>query len=346
MSVEATTTAPNTPATPPPASAEPAAKAEEKSLKQLKAELRARPAKEAPAAPKTETPSTGETPKPTEAAKPAEKPEDERVARAFRQIQQQKGELDKGRKAFEDEKKAHAQALADAQALKEQAELYKKDPVEWLKKHGGDEAYKRLTDWRLGGDKQPVEEQVKTALDETAAVKKALEEERAARAKEKEELEAAQRKAASDAQLANYKQGFAEHFTAQDRATAKLFGIADLEQAAVEWAGAEYIPALRENGVDGESLESELTQAKIAVKVKEILDKQLGELRANEVLKGIFGGAAKAETATPQPAPKTGTKPAQALSLNNTMSATTDVGLGDLSLSERKRIVHQRSRRR
>lgn len=281
--------------------------------------------------------------KPDEAAK---KPEDERVARAFRQIQQRDKELQNAKKSFDEEKKAHAAKVAEAEALAEQAALFKKDPIEWMKKHGGKDAYDRLTQWRLAGDTQPVDERLTLAEQRAAAAEAKAKEVEERIAKEKAEADEAARMASGRAQLAEYKSTFAPHFTPQERAAAKVFGIADLEQAAVDFAKEE-VGKLRESGLDGAELENELTAPRIAVKVKAILEQQLSELRGNEVLQGIFGanGAANTAPSTPKPAPKTGPKQPQAPSLNNAMSATTDVGLGDLSLAERKRLVHRRRAR-
>jgi hypothetical protein len=330
------------------------------SLAEAKAAVRARRHGQTPPAAKADTPSaappagemkgatpaiSGETPQ-ADGSDKADKP-DERVARAFRQIQQKAKEVDNAKKAFEEEKKGHAAKLAAAEEHAASAELLKKDPVEWMKKYGGPDAYNRLTEWRLNGDKQPVDERLTAAEERAAAAEakaRAVEEQIA---KEKTAAEEAAKAAAVQSQLAEYRASFAPEFTAQDRATAKLFGVADLETAAVDFAREE-LAKLRESGIDGGAVDQELTPQKIAVKVKAILEQQLSELRSNEVLQGIFGGATGGNTQdpTPKPTPKPGPKQQQAPSLNNTMSATTDVGLGELSLVERKRIVHQRNRRR
>lgn len=318
--------------------AAPAAPVVPASLKEAKAAIRAKMRAE-PA--KAETPAPAQAVKPAETPKPDARANDERVAKAFSHFQRKDSELRKREEALAEKQKSTEDRIAKAEALADQAALFQKDPVEWLKKHGGDDAYKRLTDWKLAGDAQPVEERVSAAEARAAAAEKAIEDEKAARAAEKAEATKAAKDAAGAAQINDYKAKLASQFTAEDRAAAKIFGIADIEQSALDYVRDEYIPELRNGGLDDAAIESELTHEKIAVKVKGIIQAKIGELKSDPTLLSIFGAA---QAAPPKQAPKPAPQQPRAPSLNDAMTATTDVGLGDLSLAERKRLVHKRHR--
>lgn len=339
MSVEANA-APSvvTPASPPPV-AEPPRTLQQKKLaardkgRAVAAQPKATPA---PAAVPAEAPSPATPPAdPMQAATPAasqepaapEKPQDERISRAFSQLHQKEKELTKGKKALDDERRAHAQKLADADAYLAEKKLASDDPVAWLEKHGGGkETYHKLTKRMLNGGAPPVEETL-------AEMQKRLDASEAARAEEKKVADEQAKQSQSAAASVQIEAGFAPLFDAQDRQWASYFGVTDLNKKA-----REYSVELQAGG------ESELTFEAVAGKIKAELKANIDALKANDDLRKLFVPEAPA-TSTPKPAPsQPGPKPAQATSLNNAMPATTDVNIRSLPLKEKKRLVHRRAR--
>lgn len=289
-------------------------------------------------------PATGEE------VQPKSDKADERFSRSFAKLQQQDKALQAERAKFAEERKAAETEIAAAREAKDSAELLKKDPAAWLDKYGGQDTYNRLTKWRIEG-KQPIEEQVKTALEEAASVKKALEEERAARAADKKAAEEATINAQRAAQITEYTTGFTEKFDARDRAIAKFFETPDLNTAAVAFAKEEMTrlqkEAIAEHGEltpeAAAGIEKMLTHDAIAGRVKEILAAKLEELKSSDVLREILAPApGQKPTAAVKPQVVPASKPNQAPALTNALTASTSTSSTDLTPEERRRLAIKR----